>query len=389
MSVTTNPLVVGRTDTTTAFAGTFLLEDGEALARSLEDGDWIGGGLAVVGGAMDAAAAVSDPLGTAFAMGVGWVLDHVAPLTTWLEDLTGDADEVAAFAGTWTNVAAALRSAADDLSRAVRRDLADMDGAAVAAYVGVQLDVVDHLEAAARWADATTTALGLASSLVQAVHDLVRDAISEVVGAVASYATEVACTAGLATPLVVEQASTRTASLAGRIGGTLDELLGSVERLRGLVDRLRGLLDEFADVFRRLFDGRTARLVDRAGAARGAEGLSRTADAVPSVRRADRQPMTMATVHAIAKRFEIDLEGIPVWIDKSRAGVAGITLSDGSVVLTRSAFTSEQELARTLFHERFHVEQLRSGLAYPCSIDEVDVFEDAAKAAEEEWWTTQ
>jgi YD repeat protein len=77
----TNPLVAERKDTTTPLAGTFLLEDGEALVQAINDKDWVAGGLAVVGGAFDAAAAASDPIGTLIAMGLGWVLDHVHPST--------------------------------------------------------------------------------------------------------------------------------------------------------------------------------------------------------------------------------------------------------------------------------------------------------------------
>ena len=80
----TNPLVAERKDTTTPLAGTFLLEDGEALVQAINDKDWVAGGLAVVGGAFDAAAAASDPIGTLIAMGLGWVLDHVQPFNTWL-----------------------------------------------------------------------------------------------------------------------------------------------------------------------------------------------------------------------------------------------------------------------------------------------------------------
>ena len=44
--MTSNPLVAGRTDTTTPLAGTFLLEDGEALVEAIESKSWVAGGLA-------------------------------------------------------------------------------------------------------------------------------------------------------------------------------------------------------------------------------------------------------------------------------------------------------------------------------------------------------
>ena len=86
--MSTNPLTVQRVDSTSPLAGTLLLEDGEQLVRAVQNGDWISGGMAAFSGAMDTVAAVSDPLGTVFAMGFGWVIDHFSPLNTWLEDLT-------------------------------------------------------------------------------------------------------------------------------------------------------------------------------------------------------------------------------------------------------------------------------------------------------------
>jgi len=65
----TNPLVAQRKDTTTPLAGTFLLEDGEALVQAINDKDWVAGGLAVVGGAFDAISEV-----------VGSILSYAAEL---------------------------------------------------------------------------------------------------------------------------------------------------------------------------------------------------------------------------------------------------------------------------------------------------------------------
>ena len=58
---------------------------------------------------MDAVATAIDPLGTLIAWGVGWVLDHIDPLKSWLNDLTGDAGRVIGFAQTWANAAGALQ----------------------------------------------------------------------------------------------------------------------------------------------------------------------------------------------------------------------------------------------------------------------------------------
>ncbi len=250
-----NPLVVAPVDTRSPLAGTFLLEDGESFVRAVENQDWISGGMALFAGAMDTIAAVSDPLGTLFAMGLGWVMEHISPLKDWLDDLTGSSAEVAAFAGTWRNVAGVMHDAATTLPRMVGADLAEMSGEAVDAYRSFQADVAKHLGGAGTWADAMATGLGVCATLVQIVHDVVRDAIAEVVGAICSYAVELVCTAGLATPLVIEQATTRASALAGRVSSFITRLLDSCKHLKGLIDKLADLLRRFKSIFDQLLPG--------------------------------------------------------------------------------------------------------------------------------------
>jgi hypothetical protein len=57
------------------------------------------------------------------------------------------------------------------------------------------------------------------------------------------------------------------------------------------------------------------------------------------------------------------------------------------VILLRRAFQhGDAWLACTLFHEKFHVDELRSGLPYPRTIWEDDAFENRAYDAEFAWW---
>ena len=247
----TNPLVAERKDTTTPLAGTFLLEDGEALVQAINNKDWVAGGLAVVGGAFDAAAAASDPIGTLIAMGLGWVLDHVQPFTTWLEQLTGDADQVTAHATTWKNVQQHLHATAEAMTSTVQTDLADMTGTTITAYRGAAGDMAQAIEGAGTWAGAIGTALDVTAFIVQFVHDFVRDAISEVVGSILSYAAELIATVGLAWPIVAEQIATRIASLIGQVGRNVKNLVTSA---RNLVKKLTDLKTLFHTLKNKLDD---------------------------------------------------------------------------------------------------------------------------------------
>ena len=100
-------------------------------------------------------------------------------------------------------------------------------------------------------------------------------------------------------------------------------------------------------------------------------------------------PMNMETVCGVACKYGIDISDVTININKTRAGYAGSTARDGTITLTRSAFASEEQLARTLFHERFHVNQIRSGMGYPASPAAAGPWESAAYAAEEAWWSSR
>ncbi|PKI89915.1 hypothetical protein CW368_12180 [Actinomycetales bacterium SN12] len=234
-------------DTSTPFKGAFLLEDGEALVAAIKSGDWVAGGFAVFSGAMDTVAAVIDPLGSLIASGLGWLMEHLEPLKGWLNGLTGDAGQVAGFSQTWTNVGAQLRQSASDLS-VVLGDLDAADGEAVRAYLAFQEDVVAHLHAAGSWADGVATGMQMASTIVQVVHDLVRDALAQLVGSLISYASELILTVGLAAPLVIEQAATRVSALVTRFSTKIPQLVDALRQLGKLVDDLKALFTRFDDI---------------------------------------------------------------------------------------------------------------------------------------------
>ena len=96
--------------------------------------------------------------------------------------------------------------------------------------------------------------------------------------------------------------------------------------------------------------------------------------------------MKMGSVRDVADRWGVDLKGIRVEINKSRAGIRGITGPDQKIQLCRGAFENEEQLARTLAHERFHVEQLRSGVSYPKTKEAAQPFENEAYDFEDQWW---
>ncbi|WP_199423043.1 hypothetical protein [Actinotalea solisilvae] len=255
--MTANPLVAGPVDTSSALGGTMLVESLYDLSRAIESEDWVAAGLAGLSTVLDTAAAVMDPLGQLIAAGLGWLMEHVEPLKGWLNDLTGDAGAVLGFAGTWDNIATQMGSAAGDLDHLVAADLEGMRGQGVEAYARYASDFAEHLRGIGGSSTAVASSLRTCSTIVQVVHDLVRDAIAELVGAAISWAAQIVFTVGLGTPWVVSQVATRVSSLAARVGSKVTGVITSARALGDLIDALKAAIRSLGDNLRGARPGTT------------------------------------------------------------------------------------------------------------------------------------
>jgi hypothetical protein len=244
----TDTLVAVPVDTATPLSGTGLVESASALTSAIASGDWVEGTLSGVGVALDIASTVLDPLGSLFGAGLGWLLDHLEPLKGWFADFTGDAGQVAAFGRTWGNIRAQLETAGRDLPRLVGQ-LDELSGETIEAYRRFQDETAAHLLAAASWAGAMASGLQIASGVVQAVHELVRDVLSQLVGSIISWALEAAFSIGLATPLIIGQVTAKVASWSAKVGRTVLEALRSCRALTALLDELRALMSRAGALF--------------------------------------------------------------------------------------------------------------------------------------------
>jgi hypothetical protein len=252
--MSTNTLVAASVDTATPLSGTGLLESGSQLAAAIESGSWVEGTLAGVGVALDTAAMVIDPLGSLIGAGLGWLIDHLEPLKGWFNDFTGDAGEVAAFGQTWANIQAQLQGAGDELTR-ILGDVDELAGEAMDAYRRFQAEASQHLAAAASWAGAMSTGLQIAGTIVQAVHDVVRDVLSQLVGSIIAWAAEAVFTLGLATPVIVAQVSTKVASWSAKVGTTVMDALRSIGKLVAKLGDLSGLMRQASSLWESVLKG--------------------------------------------------------------------------------------------------------------------------------------
>ncbi|WP_431882388.1 WXG100 family type VII secretion target [Micromonospora gifhornensis] len=253
-----DPLIAPRQDSTTAFSGVFIAEDIDGLLASYAGGGWIDtaiGGFAV---SMDALAFVTDPLGQLVAWGVGWLIEHVKPLSDALDELAGDPDQIAAYAQTWRNVTGAIGDSRLTLDDAVRQQVIGWTGSAADAYRRRSQEHQAVLDALARASNAMSEISTGAGLLVAMVRELVRDLIAEFVSVLAVrlwvWLAEAGVTLGVATPWIITQVTALAAKWVARITRLLHGLITSLRRLAPILRRLSGLVAELQVTLRRLCD---------------------------------------------------------------------------------------------------------------------------------------
>ena len=246
-------LVAERQDARSGFEGLGIIEDGHALVEAIQGGSWMGTALGVAFTGLDVASAVSDPIGTLISMGLGWALEWVWPFNELFNALAGDAAQVETNAQTWENVAMALGAAGAQLEEDTTTCLSDMAGDGVEAIRTSADGVAEHVRAASQWAQAMADGLRMASGIVQVVHDVVRQAITDLIGTICSVAIEEACTLGLATALVVEQITTRVAALSTHVFEAVGHLKTAFSSFHGLLSELGRLWNTLTGAISSMF----------------------------------------------------------------------------------------------------------------------------------------
>ncbi|MCL2152764.1 MAG: hypothetical protein FWH57_07390 [Oscillospiraceae bacterium] len=105
------------------------------------------------------------------------------------------------------------------------------------------------------------------------------------------------------------------------------------------------------------------------------------------------EPMQLRHVRRVAEKYGIDLQDTHVRIERDGNlvnqgyfGVANNQYRDkGRIHLYPDAFSSEEELAKTLYHEKIHLEQFIE-FGYENVVNERERFENIADELEELFW---
>ena len=365
-----NPLVAGANSSTTWSTGVGLAEDARLISDGIRNNSWVDVTLGGVGGSLDVLAVAVDPLGSLFAWGVGWLMEHVKPLKDALDWLAGKPDEIAAHAATWRNVSAAATETHQRYAAAVRTQTADWYGASGDAYRAHASEQLAAMDGIATVTSAISYAVEGAGLLVGLVREIVRDLIAQFVATLAvrlpQWLAEAGVTLGLATPVVAGQVAALVARWADRIQHFIRALLNSLRRLNGKLGELTGILARLKQLL-----GRISRADPASRAPRRGSGLYSRSGALSNREVLDQNvglPRTAETVRTYAEIAGVDFRGAPVEVVESVDDVAYLDFQ-GAVARTDSlgvqlgpaAFQDEETLVRTLGHESVHVRQHEEG----------------------------
>lgn len=217
-------------------AGAGIIESYNGLAMAIDSGSWIDASVAGMGAALETVGAVIDPIGTLASAGVGWLIEHVEPLTEALDMLAGNPDLVNAHAMTWDNVADELFAMSEEMAAFIDADIDSWDGKAADAYREKGDINSDALGCLGGLALSLGTATRGAGELVTMVREFVRDFVAECIGSLVAWAAEVAFTVGIGAAWVIPKAVIKITEWAGKIFGWITGLIDSISALNDLLN---------------------------------------------------------------------------------------------------------------------------------------------------------
>lgn len=198
-------------------------------ADSAGQGDWVEGALNAGLGGLETLGVIADPLGGVLSAGIGWVLEHVQPVSDWFDELAGDPGQIKAFAETWQNVGADIRSNAETLRSTVAGDTSGWEGPAITAYRGAVGTQADICEGFGTMCSGIGGSVLIGGSIVASVRALVVEALADIVGVILKYT--VPLLSGVGTAPALAAIGVKVSGWVSRLSKFIDDLLTSMGRL--------------------------------------------------------------------------------------------------------------------------------------------------------------
>ena len=181
-----------------------------------------------------AAGLAVDPIGGIVGMAVEWILQHIDPLKTWVNQLTGDSAQVYGMSSSWDSISSSLASVAEELQSTAQAAMSGMQGEAVRAYLERQAVVSSAIDGVSAASGAFGEALTKVADSVDSIHDAVVGAIGDIVGSCVSAAVEVILTAGIAAPVAEAQVASKVAKWVGLIEPVLEILMEALQAIMAI-----------------------------------------------------------------------------------------------------------------------------------------------------------
>lgn len=179
----------------------------------------------------EAAGLAVDPIGGLVGMGVEWILQHIDPLKTWVNQLTGDSAQVYGMSSSWDSISSSLASVAEELQSTAEAAMSGMQGEAVRAYLERQAVVYSAIDGVSAASGAFGEALTRVADSVDSIHDAVVGAIGDIVGSCVSAAVEVILSAGILAPAAEAQVASKVAKWVGLIEPVLEILMEALQAI--------------------------------------------------------------------------------------------------------------------------------------------------------------
>ena len=221
-------------DNTTPTEGLVILDTLYNAAQDLRSGD-VNNLVDSAQGLLEEAGNLAlDPVGTIAGSVVEWIMQHVDPLKSWVNQLTGDSGQVYGMSASWDSISSSLASIAEELESATTNDFADMTGESVRAYGERQAVVYSAINGVSEASGAFGEALSKVADSVDSIHDAVVSAISDIVVTCFEVVAEEILSFGLATPVAEAQVAGKTSKWVNRIEPVLEVLMSALQAIEAI-----------------------------------------------------------------------------------------------------------------------------------------------------------
>lgn len=227
-----SPEYTPRVNNSTPTEGLGVVDDIYRGAMSLKEGDFGAIQTMIQSARSGMVRLKADPIDFFSQLAIGFILEHVEPLKKMLNDFTGDSGAVLGMSASWNSIASSLVSTADEVESTTNNAMSNMYGEAAQRYVQRQQLVAAAMRAVAESSTAFGSALSQAADVVDAIHDMVRDAIADVLATCISAVAWSFATLGVAAPAKGAEVSAKVAtwvSYIAQIGQALIQLLKAIK----------------------------------------------------------------------------------------------------------------------------------------------------------------